>query len=369
MEEIVSKKIICINIGSRSKKYTVYLDDMIDAHFESELSNSNILGNLKSLGDSDCIFVFRIVAPGEFFTEDRVIDQEFVSSLSEISYLSPIHANATIDEIEFIRKKVPNAVMLAISDSKFHKDIPEIAYTYAIPKSIASKHSIRKQGYHGLSIQSCLNKLEVLLPSIPEKVILCHLGGGTSVTAIRRGKSIDTSMGWTPIDGVPMAERSGSIDPSVVILLSKELGISGEDLSQYLSKSCGLEALSEIEGGDMHKIIEERRKGNRDANFAYNLYIYSLRKYIGAMYSVMSGCDCLILSGTIAEKSPDIRRSLLEDLSCFGFSLDEEKNRSAAEVGDYAYLDKFETKTIVVIKPDETEEMFKSAKHLIARRH
>lgn len=298
------KKILTINIGSRSEKY-VYFED------------KETRTELKSWEDIDLnemTVAMRIVAPGKFFTENRKVDDDYLDKLIEAQKIAPLHLTPVIETIKKIKKQYPEIDIWGVSDSSFHKLMPEVAKIYAIPEKIRQKYGIERQGYHGLSLASIVESVQKERGVVPEKMIIVHMGGGTSVTALKDGLSIDTSLGWTPFEGVPMAERVGDIDPGALAFIASQENLSGENLEKFISNECGLEAISDIPHGDMKEIIEVA-PNNIKAQLALDVYIYRVRKYIGAMSAVLGGCDLLVLTGTIAEQSDFMAQKIFENFN------------------------------------------------------
>jgi len=357
--------ILTINIGSRSKKYSLFSESgelLKNIEIEGVAENSFQKFLKEAKADAKSLKIgFRIVAPGKIFTENKSIDANYLKKLAEASKISPLHIDPVLKEIENIKKKYPKLGIYAISDSSFHKTIPQSAKVYAIPRQLAEKYEIERQGYHGLSIQSVLSKIDDRFGGIPEKLIVCHLGGGSSVTAVLNGRSLDTSMGWTPIEGVPMAERSGSIDPGVLSFICGKLKLSGAKLGNLLETRCGLEAISGVDKGDIRILIENENRDDevgQRARLALEVYIHSVRKEIGRMIAVLGGCNALVLTGAVGERSPIIRHKLIQNLGFLNIYLHEDNNWAAAEVQDIALLGSPIDKSIIVIKSDEAREMF-----------
>jgi len=346
----MEKNYLIINIGSTSKKYAFYKQNKIvySAHFEiekgnylcttsfNERKNTDILTknqfenaiphvlHLLTLNDlikeRKEIFAIgiRIVAPGTYFLKNRRIDTPYIKKLKEVF----LHINPTLEEIFKLKKMFTK--IIGVSDSVFHKDMPNSAKKYAIPETVAAKFEIYKYGYHGISLSSIQTKLRLLLEKFPKKVIMCHLGGGASITAIHEGISVDTSMGFSPLEGIYGGTRVGDIDAAAVIHLGKKLKLNDEKLKSYLNLNCGLIALGK--SGDMRILLEGYTKNNKEAKEAVEMFIYKIKKYIGAYTAIMNGVDLLVFSGAIGENSSIIRSLVCTEMQSLGISLDGLKN-------------------------------------------
>lgn len=352
------KKVIAINIGSRSKKYAYFEngEEKSKQEFESDRNESfkNFVQEAGiDLGES--AIGIRIVAPGKIFTENTEINDAYLEKLIESKRIAPLHTDLVVKEIEYIKSNFNNAKIFAVSDSNFHKSIGGVAKTYAIPKNLKEKYEIERQGYHGLSLSSVVNKMRTEFGNVPEKTIVAHLGGGSSVSALRDGISVDTSMGWTPLEGIPMTERVGDIDSGIIAFLTKELDKNGEDLEKFLSEECGLEAISKINKGNILDLIEAEKNGNKDASLALDVYVYKIKKYIGAMSAVLGGCDLLVFTGTVGLRSGPIRERVVQNLEYLGLSIDIEKNNSIYEPENIEFLS--DNRKVAVVPIDEMREI------------
>ncbi len=357
---------LILNTGSTSRRYSVFDGELHiqSAHIESVVPGKNYLAPLLQewrIAPSDIASVgIRVVAPGTTFRENALIDVHYKEQLTEALNRAPLHIGGVLQELKELETELPHAKLVGVSDSKFHSTLPDYARVYALPKNVREEYGIERQGYHGLSTASALSKIAKRLGAVPSKIIFCHLGGGTSVTALKNGTSLDTSMGWTPLEGVPMAKRSGNIDPGILAFLVEKLSLKGSELETLLSTSCGLEAVSGIEEGNMKKIIETQAQGDPCALLAFRLYVHSVRKYIGAMATVLRGCDSLVLTGAIGEGAPIMRRALTEGLEFLGIGLDTRKNATCVEVEDFELMGSGHLlQSVIVVKSDETSEILR----------
>jgi acetate kinase len=384
------KKYLIVNTGSASKKYAFYEggEKKYSAHFE--LENGSIivtektdegpekrnlqdddyaysikvvldsLLNRKIINDKEDIDIIgiRIVAPGEYFLADKIIDEEYLQMAEKAVKKVPLHLGPALEEIKSIKKFLgDNINIVGVSDSTFHASIPDYSSYYAIPIKDSRSLGLRRFGYHGISVQSLISKTKETLGFLPEKIIVCHLGGGASVTAVKNGKSIATSMGFTPLEGLIMATRVGDIDPGAVLYLSERLGKDFKELEHYFNNECGLLGLSG-KSGDIRELLELEANGDPDSTLALNAYVSRIKEYIGSGAAIMGGIDLLILAGTVGERSFIMRNRICDGLSFLGIELDKELND--ASVGVDVELSKPEsTTTVLVIKTDEMEEIAK----------
>lgn len=324
---------VMANIGSSSKKYTIYQTENSKIQFkqkiviDKQLQNTakNVLKDLP-LDKAKTIFGLRVVAPGIFFQDHRTINQKFISELKKRKKFAPLHITPVLEEIKLIKKHYPKSKLIACSDSNFHKNIPVYARSYAIPVDISKKNEIYRYGYHGLANQSAISQLkkEKLLRS---KTVICHLGSGCSITAVKRGKSVDNSMGFSPLEGIMGSTRSGTIDPTIKIpnkILNQESGFKG------LTGTSDLRAIL--------KNLKEPK--NKDA---LDIFIHQIKKRIGSAIATLNGIDLLVFTGGIGENSKKIRDLILKNLTFTKFKVE-------------------------VIKVDEELEMLKTCQKLIIKK-
>ncbi len=271
------------------------------------------------------LIAVRIVAPGEFFRTHCEIDEEYIKKLQAASEFVALHANPTLKEISVLKELFPGVRFIGISDSFFHKDMPILASRYAIPEVDADRYGIYRYGYHGISISSVVRRLSGQEGGVPKRTIVCHLGSGSSITAIKDGVSVDTSMGFSPLEGVPMGTRVGSIDIGAALFLGKERGLSEEELMGYFSKQSGLLALSG-KSSYIYELLSLEREGDSKAKNAIDSFAYSIKKYIGAYMAVLGGVDAVVFTGTAGERSPVIRERVLEGLQGIGIKISPEEN-------------------------------------------
>jgi acetate kinase len=263
-------------------------------------------------------FAVRVVAPGDYFTKDHIVDDEFLAKLKKAEKFSPLHVPIVINELEIVRKLYPAAKILAVSDSAFHNTMPPFIKYYPIDMKTADEFGIKRYGYHGLSLEQAVKTLRSH-DALPDKTIILHLGSGSSVTALKRGKSLDTSMGFSPLEGLPSTTRSGSVDVSAALAIKEALNLqTAEDLEKYLNESSGFLGVSQ-KSGDMREIIKNMLRGDLKSHIAFTQYIYAIVGYIGKMHMALGGADALVFTGAIGFRSALVRASILKHLESFGF--------------------------------------------------
>lgn len=283
---------------------------------------------IKSDADIEQIAV-RLVAPSIYFQHDRKITAEVIQRLIRLEEKAPLHIHTSLHEIIMLKEHFPTSTIIGVSDSAFHAKRPEVARRYAISPKDADRLDIQRFGYHGLSVESTLEALKKQGHQ-PHQLLACHLGSGDSVTAVRNGKSVDTTMGYSPLEGLMMATRSGSIDPTAVAALRQGLNLSDSQLQTYLNKSAGLKGVSGSTS-DLRQLLRLEGMGDERAALAINLYIYRIQQAIGQMAVAMGGADTLVFTGTVGERNPQIRRRILAKLLFLGFSADPKINHQVTD--------------------------------------
>jgi len=272
----------------------------------------------------------RVVHGGESFSTAVFIDETVKNEIKRLFDLAPLHNPGALTGILAVEANLPNVPQVAVFDTAFHQTMPPVAYLYPIPLVFYKKHGVRRYGFHGTSHHYVSDRTAELTkrPLDGLKMITCHIGNGASVTAILNGKSYDTSMGLTPLEGLMMGTRSGDIDPAVVPYAMDKEDLSIHEINSMLNKHSGLFAVS---GGlsDMREVIAAMEQGDKNARLAFEMYEYRLRKYIGAYAAAMNGLDVLVFTAGVGENSPVFRRAVCSQLSYLGLMLDEEMNNRA----------------------------------------
>ena len=283
-------------------------------------------GVIKDLKEIDAVG-HRIVHGGEKFSESVLITDEVVDTIKECIPLAPLHNPAGITGIEACKKALPGVPMVAVFDTAFHQTLPKKAYMYAIPYEYYDKYKIRKYGFHGTSHKFVSRRVAEVMnkPAENLKIVTCHLGQGASLCAVDGGKSIDTTMGLTPLAGIPMGTRSGDIDPSIVTFLMKNENLSSDEMDKILNKKSGKLGLSgvSIDDRDIEKAAVE---GNEKAQLAIDNFVYQVAGYVGKLAAQMKGVDVITFAGGIGENGIDARKQICDYLGFMGVKIDEEKN-------------------------------------------
>lgn len=274
----------------------------------------------------------RVVHGGELFRQSKLITDEVMQSLQRLSELAPLHNPHNIAGIEACAQLLPEARQVAVFDTALHAHMPPYAYLYALPYELYERLRIRRYGFHGISHGYVARRVAALLDKPLEelRIITCHLGGGASVAAIRHGRSVDTSMGFTPLEGLMMGTRSGDIDPGALIYLQAHEALNVSELNALLNRRSGLQGISGV-GGDMRDVEKGLLSGDARARLAFDMYEYRVRKYIGAYAAALNGVDAIAFTAGIGERSPMLRAQLAKNFTYLGAELDEERNDVRAE--------------------------------------
>jgi len=273
----------------------------------------------------------RVVHGRNLFKEPAVIDDEVIRAIESISQLAPLHNRPSLLAIRAARAIIGPAIpQVATFDTTFHATIPQQASVYAIPHELIEKYHIRRYGFHGLAHRYMSERYAIItgIPVEKIKLITLQLGNGCSVTAVSGGRSVDTSMGFTPLEGLIMGTRSGDLDPSLVSFLSRQEKVDVEDVESWLNTRSGLLGISGY-SSDMRELLKAESEGNNRARQAVELFCYRVRKYIGAYMAVLNGVDAVVFGGGIGENSPEIRRRICDGMEWCGLSLNEELNTAA----------------------------------------
>ncbi|NTS75564.1 acetate kinase [Catenovulum sp. SM1970] len=295
----------------------------------------------------------RVVHGGEQFTQSVLINAEVKATIKEMSKLAPLHNPANLLGIEAAQKSFPHLPQVAVFDTAFHQTMPQQAYLYALPKALYKQHGIRRYGFHGTSHYFVTQQAAKTLnkPVLEVNLITAHLGNGCSVSAVKNGQSVDTSMGLTPLAGLVMGTRSGDVDPGIVMYLNQQLGHSIDEIDKVLNKQSGLLGISEF-SNDCRALEEAAAENNPGAQLALEVFSYQLAKFIAAYTVPLGRLDALVFTGGIGENSSFIRQTVLNHLTIFGFELDEQANL-AARFGNTGIITRESSPKALVIPTNE----------------
>ena len=294
----------------------------------------------------------RVLHSGEDFNSSVVIDDEVIRICEKNAELGPLHMPGNIACIKSCRKVMPGVPMVAVFDTTFHSTMPAKAYMYGIPYSVYDQYKVRKYGFHGTSHKFVSEETIKLLGKKDSKIIVCHLGNGSSISAVKDGKCLDTSMGFTPLEGLVMGTRSGDIDPAACEFIRAKLGLTPEELVQYLNKKCGMLGVSEL-SSDMRDLEKGINEGNEKAKLAVEVAAYRIKKYIGSYAATLNGVDAIVFTGGIGEHSDLMRRLVMEGMEYLGVDFDFEANKEHSD--GVRVLSKPDSKVKVFILPTNEE--------------
>jgi acetate kinase len=328
---ILWMRVLVVNAGSSSVKLRVVEGD------DAIATTADLGPPGADLGDHLAEFVgragpldaagHRVVHGGARFRDAVVVDGATRAELEEVSALAPLHNPPALAAIDALRRQRPDLISVASFDTAFHATLPAEAVAYALPAAWVDRWGIRRYGFHGLSCRWATGKVAALTGWPPQsgRIVVCHLGAGASVTAVNEGRSVDTTMGFTPLEGLVMATRPGDVDPGALTWLLSQ-GIGRDELDEALEHRSGLAALSGEAGGDMRAVLSGRDGGSRAASLAVDVYLHRLRAKIAAMAAALSGLDALVFTGGIGEHAPAIRADTCAPLAWLGVEVDRRAN-------------------------------------------
>ena len=314
-----------------------------------KLTSMHIIESLDEIGGVG----HRIVQGKDLFDKSVLVDDEVMAKLESIKHFAPLHNPANMLGIEAFRKALPNVPMSVVFDTAFHQTMDEETYLYAVPYEWYEKYGIRKYGAHGTSHRYITETVKDLLKTDKFKLISCHIGNGGSITAIKDGKCVDTSMGFTPLAGIMMGTRSGDVDPSIIPPVMKAENKTIDDIINDLNKHSGVLGLSGI-SSDMRDIEDAYNEGNPKAVLTFNKYIQRIVDYIAQYYVRLGGADVIAFTAGVGENSPILRKLVCEKLACLGVKLDEEKNNVR---GKLTKISTDDSKVAVYVIPTDEELM------------
>ena len=315
-------------------------------------------GCIKSLNEVDAVG-HRVLHGGDKFTESCIVDNQVKEQIKACFPLGPLHNPANLKGIMAVESLLPNCPQVAVFDTAFHQSMPKESFLYAIPYEYYEKDAVRRYGFHGTSHRYVSKRtLEILgLKAEGTKMITCHIGNGSSITAVKDGKSFDTSMGMTPLEGLMMGTRSGDIDTGAITYLMETEGYNAKKISDILNKQSGMLGISGV-SSDMREVRAAIAEGNERAKLALDMVIYRIKKYIGAYVAALGGVDVVVFTGGIGENVEVVREGVCDNMECFGVKLDKTVNNNVH--GEERIISTKDSKTTVIVVPTDEEYMIAS---------
>ncbi len=384
-------KTLVVNPGSTSRKYALYTDGVLSVvlFFEetgegfavsvtkggvklseepitaSQFANSVAYtltyltenAEITTVQDLQKVAV-RVVAPGTYFTEHKLIDEAYVAALESVQDVAPLHIPGLIQEIQACLSELSHATIVGVSDTAFHTTIPEHVSSISIDRTDAARFDIKRFGYHGLSFASVARRLEEFFDEVPKRTIVCHVGGGVSVAALLDGKSVATSMGYTPASGMIMGSRGGDVTAGVLATLMQKKKMKVSELYDYLYKKSGFQGVAGVR--DMRLVLERAAQKDVDAQLALDMFVHQAHAWIASHVVQMGGVDAVVLTATASERNPQVRSLLMSNLELLGIHLDNQKNEDCINCESVISTTDSPAK-IAVIKTDESGEIVRTA--------
>ncbi len=338
--------------------HKVALEEVIKALTDAELGVISSMSEINAVGH-------RVVHGGENFTSSAVINEDVKQAITDCFDLAPLHNPPNMMGITACEEIMPGTPMVAVFDTAFHQTMPAYAYMYALPYEFYEKYAVRKYGFHGTSHKYVAMRAAAMLgkPESEVKVITCHLGNGSSISAVNGGKSVETSMGFTPLEGLAMGTRCGSIDPAVVPFLMEKEGMTTREIDTMMNKKSGVLGVSGL-SNDFRDLDEAASKGNKRAELSLEIFAYKVKKFIGEYSAVLNGADAVVFTAGIGENSATIRKRILSDLEGLGISIDDEKNKIRGEEIDISTPEA--SVRVLVIPTNEELAIARETKELVA---
>ena len=347
-----------LNVKQDMKDHTAAIELVLKAMVDPKFGAIKSTDEISAVGH-------RVLHSGEDFKSSVVIDDEVIRICEKNAELGPLHMPGNIACIKSCREVMPGVPMVAVFDTTFHSTMPAKAYMYGIPYSVYDQYKVRKYGFHGTSHKFVSEETIKLLGKKDSKIIVCHLGNGSSISAVKDGKCLDTSMGFTPLEGLVMGTRSGDIDPAASEFIRAKLGLTPEELVQYLNKKCGMLGVSEL-SSDMRDLESAINEGNEKAKLAVEVAAYRIKKYIGSYAAVLNGVDAIVFTGGIGEHSDLMRALVMSDMEYLGVDFDFEANKGRGD--GVREISKPDSKVKVIILPTNEElSIARETLHLTAK--
>lgn len=340
------QKVLDVELKNHDDAMEVVLKLLLD-------KENNIISSLKEINAVG----HRVLHGGEIYKHSVIVNDEVMKNLEALKPLGPLHMPANISGIKACQEIMPGVPQVAVFDTAFHSTMPDYAYMYGTPYEWYEKYKVRKYGFHGTSHNYIMNELAKALGKDPKdlKIISCHIGNGASVCAIKNGKCVDTSMGFTPLEGLLMGSRCGNIDPAVIEFVMNKEGKTISEMLNILNKESGLLGMSGV-SSDSRDVVKGAKEGNLRCQMANNRFVFEIKKYIGAYAAVMNGVDGIALSAGVGENAKDIREAIMKDMEYLGVDFDFDANNNF-ERGKVWRLSKPTSKVAVYIIPTDEELM------------
>ena len=339
--------------GEKKKIMHDMPDHKEGVNFVFSLLTDPEIGAIKSLDEIDAVG-HRIVQGGDLFEKSVIVDESVERGIESLCDLAPVHNAGHLKGIRAVDKLMPDVPQVCVFDNAFHSTMPDYAYLYAVPYELYEKYHVRRYGFHGTSHRYVSQRVcEFLGRDIStQRIITCHIGNGASVTAVKFGKCVDTSMGLTPLAGVMMGSRSGDIDASAVTYIMEKLGLQPQEMAEYLNKQSGVLGISGV-SSDMREVEAAAADGSR-ARLALDMYCYRIKKYIGAYAAAMGGVDIIVWTAGVGENQTDVREDSCKGLEFLGIKIDHEANNTQ---GKEAVISAPDSKVTVCVIPTDEELM------------
>ena len=323
-------------------------------------------GCLKSMSEIEAVG-HRVVHGGAYFSESVLVTPDVIEKLNKCIDLAPLHTPAHLMGIEGITSELPGVPQVLVFDTAFHQTMPDYAWMYPIPYEMYEKYSIRRYGAHGTSHRFVAGEMcKILGKTEGTKIVTCHIGNGSSISAVKDGKVIDTSMGFTPLDGVEMGTRCGSIDPAIVTFIMEHEGFTPDEMSSFMNKKCGFLGVSGI-SSDSRDIEAAILEGNNRALLAANILAYQVKKYIGMYAAAMNGLDAVVFTAGMGENNPELRERACTDMDFLGIKIDNELNAKTLRQPNNVKLSTDDSKVQVWVLPTNEELVIASDTEAIVK--
>lgn len=385
---------LVINPGSSSRKYALYSEGRPVVELQFEQTNTGFemcsrLSGIKqtcesinksefadaftqvveavnaylvrvSLGKRLDTVVIRVVAPGTIFQRHAEITDEYITKLKEREVSAPLHIPMILREIHAVKKHYAAVRMIAASDSAFHSEMPPQAREYSLPIADVNEFDIHRFGYHGLSVASVVRRIHALIGQDPERMIVCHIGNGTSITAVKNRKSVETTMGFSPSTGLPMGSRAGDIDSAALLELMRVKNMRPGEAEMYINTNGGLAGMAK--DSDIRRLLDRRAQNDATATHALNVFAYNIQKAVAAETVALGGLDVLVLTATAAVRSSELRSLVLRGLAHLGVQISKDRNDMLVGKDGVISVRNSEVK-VVVMRTDEMGEMAQIAEH------